>query len=218
MKKIVIYLIAFLFLLPIFWGKVQAESKQTIFINKKYNKMIFYENGKKVKEFNVATGREPSLTPEGTYTLTVKWKNPIYYRLHISGGDPRNPLGDRWMGFNARGTNGYTYGIHGTNVESSIGTYASSGCIRMHKVDSRWLFDRVKTGAKIIIVHSNKRELFENHKEKAKIKVAKSVKHKDNKITEVKKEVVEKKPEPVKKELSPIAKNIFNYIIMYLKN
>ena len=35
------------------------------------------------------------------------------------------------------------YGIHGTNVDASIGTYASHGCIRMHNRDIVELFPQV---------------------------------------------------------------------------
>ena len=43
------------------------------------------------------------------------------------------------MGFNARGTDGSKYGIHGTNQPSSIGKYISQGCIRMKKNDVEYL-------------------------------------------------------------------------------
>ena len=41
--------------------------------------------------------------------------------------------------------------IHGTYSSSSIGTYASHGCIRMYISDSEELFDRVDTGTRVII-------------------------------------------------------------------
>lgn len=56
----------------------------------------------------------------------------------------KNPLGSRWIGFNARGTDGSKYGIHGTNQPSSIGKYISQGCIRMKKNDVEYLFDRIQ--------------------------------------------------------------------------
>ena len=44
----------------------------------------------------------------------------------------------------------YIY-FHGTNHESSIGTPASHGCIRLKNADMLALFDRVETGARIYI-------------------------------------------------------------------
>jgi len=52
-----------------------------------------------------------------------------------------NPLGSRWMGLSAKG-----YGIHGTNVPTSIGKAASHGCIRMAKHDLEELFEMVTVG------------------------------------------------------------------------
>ncbi|MED4267070.1 L,D-transpeptidase [Priestia megaterium] len=55
-----------------------------------------------------------------------KIKNRPYYTGHIPGGNPRNPLGKRWLGLNANGTyGGDTYGIHDNNNESSSGKYVS---------------------------------------------------------------------------------------------
>ncbi|WP_412781611.1 L,D-transpeptidase, partial [Aeromonas diversa] len=79
-------------------------SNQWLIINKSTNKLAFFENGKLVKEFNVATGRSPSYTPEGTFNIVNKIKNRPYYSKNIPGGSPKNPLGDRWFGIEARGT------------------------------------------------------------------------------------------------------------------
>lgn len=86
----------------------------------------------------------------------MKAKNPYYIAKNIPGGSPKNPLGSRWMGFNARGTDGSKYGIHGTNQPSSIGKYISQGCIRMKKNDVEYLFDRIPIGTKVWIVKSKK--------------------------------------------------------------
>ena len=75
-----------------------------------------------------------------------KVKNRPYYKEGIKGGDPRNPLGDRWLGINVKvnGRTSYAYAIHGNNNANSIGKYVSAGCIRMHNKDVRWLYDKVK--------------------------------------------------------------------------
>lgn len=125
-----------------------------LIINKKSNEMAYYKDGKWVKTFPVATGRKPAYTPEGTFTVVNKIKNRPYYTKNIKGGDPKNPLGDRWLGLDALGTKGTTYAIHGNNDESSIGKYVSSGCIRMHNKDVRWLFDQIPVGTKVVIVTS----------------------------------------------------------------
>ena len=135
---------------------IEASSNQLIIINKASNMLAFYENGKIIKTFQVATGRKASYTPEGTFRIVNKIKNRPYYTDNIPGGDPRNPLGDRWLGLDARGTYGTTYAIHGNSNPASIGTYASSGCVRMFDEEVRWLFDQVNLYTPVIITTSAK--------------------------------------------------------------
>lgn len=135
----------------LFAGEAKASGSQMIVVNKKINKLAFFEDGRLVREFPVATGREKSLTPEGSFKLVNKIKNRPYYKEHIPGGDPSNPLGDRWLGLDVAGTRGTTYAIHGNNNEASIGKYVSAGCIRMHNDDIHWLFPRVDTNITVVI-------------------------------------------------------------------
>lgn len=153
MQKIISLLLICLIAIPFVPVHSNAAGNQLIIVNKSINKLSFYENGVLIRHFPVATGRTSTLTPEGTFKVIVKWKNPIYYKYGIKGGDPNNPLGDRWIGINAT-RDGYTYGIHGTNNESSIGSNASSGCVRMYNSDVRWLFERVENGAEVQIIHA----------------------------------------------------------------
>ncbi|WP_078556279.1 triple tyrosine motif-containing protein [Bacillus alkalicellulosilyticus] len=154
MKKIAIILFL---LVSYFIGAGFSEANSTgqlLIINKTNNQMAFYSDGKLVRTFNVATGREAGFTPEGTFKVVNKIKNRPYYKENIAGGDPKNPLGDRWLGINARGTYGTTYAIHGNNNPSSIGTYASAGCIRMYNEEVRWLYDQVALHTPVVILHS----------------------------------------------------------------
>ena len=127
-----------------------------IIVNTQTNKLGYYKNGKLVKEFKVATGKSSSLTPTGKTKIVNKIKNRPYYSGGIPGGDPRNPLGDRWLGLNLRGTYGTTYAIHGNNDLSSIGKHVSEGCVRMYNNEVRWLFDRVPVGTTVILDRSSK--------------------------------------------------------------
>ena len=58
------------------------------------------------------------------------------------------------MGLSRKG-----YGIHGTNVPSSIGHNASHGCIRMRKADVEELFERLKVGDVVEMVAEPTEEL-----------------------------------------------------------
>ncbi len=112
------------------------------------NKLYVIAGGKTVKCFDIASGRK-GLTPTGSFEIMTKIKNPWYSAKGIPGGDPKNPLGSRWLGLSVPHTEGTKYGIHGTNAPASIGTNASAGCIRMHNVDVEWLFDTIPSGTKV---------------------------------------------------------------------
>lgn len=132
----------------------QSVGSDLIIVNKKTNKLAFFQNGSLIREFPVATGKNPSLTPEGSFEIVNKIKNRPYYKEKIPGGDPRNPLGDRWIGLDVNGTNGTTYAIHGNSNKNSIGKYVSAGCIRMYNDDIHWLFAQVKVHTTAIITSS----------------------------------------------------------------
>lgn len=156
MKSVVVtILIAFMgaFFVPA--GTSAAESKsELIIVNKRTNQLAFYINGELIKTFSVGTGRSPDLTPEGTFKIVNKIKNRPYYKDHIAGGDPTNPLGDRWLGLEVGATYGTTYAIHGNNNSKSIGKYVSAGCIRMLNDEIHWLYPQIVIGAKVVITTS----------------------------------------------------------------
>jgi lipoprotein-anchoring transpeptidase ErfK/SrfK len=81
--------------------------------------------------------------PDWRPTPTMLRKNP---RLPswVPGGHPMNPLGVRalYLGSSA-------YRIHGTDAPWTIGTAASSGCIRMYNEDVLDLYPRVPVGTRV---------------------------------------------------------------------
>lgn len=104
-------------------------------INKTDRKIYLYDNGKLIREYSVAVGKAETPTPVG------EWKV-------ISKGMWGGGFGTRWMGLNVPWGK---YGIHGTNKPSSIGTYASHGCIRMLNKDVEALYPLVPIGTPVII-------------------------------------------------------------------
>jgi lipoprotein-anchoring transpeptidase ErfK/SrfK len=67
-------------------------------------------------------------------------------------GGPTNPLGARALYLTTNGVD-YGYRIHGTPEWDSIGSNASSGCIRMINQDVIDLYNRVPAGAKVIVMN-----------------------------------------------------------------
>jgi lipoprotein-anchoring transpeptidase ErfK/SrfK len=59
---------------------------------------------------------------------------------------PHNPMGERALTLD-RGE----YAIHGTNMPTSIGKFASYGCIRMFNADIIDLYDRVAVGTVVLV-------------------------------------------------------------------
>lgn len=112
-------------------------------VDKTKNILTVYDGTEVVKKFSVATGKDPSMTPEGVFNIINKVEKPWFNTRNIPGGDPANPLGSHWLGLNVPGTNGTIYGIHGTNNPNTIGDYDSLGCIRLRNEDVGWLFQHL---------------------------------------------------------------------------
>ncbi|WP_366922528.1 L,D-transpeptidase [Metallumcola ferriviriculae] len=137
------------------------KTKDYILINKEKNRLYFFQQGLLAKEYTVSTGKEPYYTPEGVFEITNKL-------LYPKGKAPEAPMGPRWMGMEVpfakdrrgnkvdggpdhRAPKGQKYGIHGTNDETTIGTDASGGCIRMYNKDVKELYDMVSIGTMVEI-------------------------------------------------------------------
>ena len=72
------------------------------------------------------------------------------YPKRVAGG-AANPLGARAL-YLYQGNKDTLYRIHGTNQPEYIGQAISSGCIRMTNADVIDLYDRVKTGATVVVL------------------------------------------------------------------
>lgn len=149
-------LIAF-FISPI-WplGTNPMPGDPFVIVNKSKNELAFINENKVQTVVSVGTGKTQELTPEGLFTITVKAKEPYFRKENIPGGDPKNPLGSRWIGFDAKDTDGRTYGIHGTNQPASIGKYVSQGCIRTQNEVVSSLYPLIPIGTKVLVVSSKK--------------------------------------------------------------
>ncbi|MDE4541496.1 L,D-transpeptidase family protein [Thermoanaerobacterium sp. R66] len=114
------------------------------------SRTIYFVSQMMSKLYPIAVGKIVSTSPLGTYRIINKQVNPKWispWTGEVIPSGPDNPLGYRWMGFYS------DYGIHGNNMPSSIGTLASSGCIRMYEADVEELFDMVNYGDIVNIVY-----------------------------------------------------------------
>jgi len=113
-------------------------------------------NGKAMR-YGIGVGRE-GFTWSGSERISKMsewpdWHPPKemierqpYLPRFMAGGDG-NPLGARALYL------GHTlYRIHGTNQPSTIGTFVSSGCIRLTNDDIMDLYGRVNVGTRVVVV------------------------------------------------------------------
>ena len=123
----------------------RRQGQQRIVVSIPDRKLVLFDGDRVVKTYDVAVGKTSTPTPEGEFQIINHIQNPTYYGTGVVIGPGNgNPLGTRWMGLSVKG-----YGIHGTNVPSSIGKAASHGCIRMRQQDLEELFDLVKVGTTV---------------------------------------------------------------------
>jgi lipoprotein-anchoring transpeptidase ErfK/SrfK len=122
------------------------------------NKFLYLvEPGGRALRYGIGVGR-PGFMWSGVKSISRKaewpdWTPPpemLLRRpdlpLHMDGG-PENPLGARAMYLGSS-----LFRIHGTNEPETIGTNVSSGCIRLTNDDVMDLYDRVKVGAKVVVM------------------------------------------------------------------
>jgi lipoprotein-anchoring transpeptidase ErfK/SrfK len=150
--------ILFAFFISPLWplGPNPLPGDPFVIVNKTTNEMALIDDNKVQTVVSVGTGITQELTPEGLFTVTIKAIDPYYRRKDIPGGDPNNPLGSRWIGFDAEDTDGRIYGIHGTNQPASIGKYVSQGCIRTQNEVISSLYPMIPLGTKILVTSTKK--------------------------------------------------------------
>jgi lipoprotein-anchoring transpeptidase ErfK/SrfK len=142
------------------------EAPGTIIIDTRNTYLYLVLGGNRAMRYGVGVGRE-GFTWSGVQTVSRKaewpdWHPPAqmiarqpYLPRFVAGG-PGNPLGARAMYL------GHSdYRIHGTNDPTTIGKFVSSGCIRLTNTDVEDLFNRVKVGAKVIVLPKGRSPQFE---------------------------------------------------------
>jgi lipoprotein-anchoring transpeptidase ErfK/SrfK len=133
------------------------EAPGTVIIDTPHTYLYYVLGGGKALRYGIGVGRK-GFTWSGVKSIVRKTEWPDWYpppemlkrqpylpRM-VSGG-PGNPLGARAMYIG-----GTQYRIHGTNNPASIGKHMSSGCIRMTNDNAVDLYNRVKVGAKVIVL------------------------------------------------------------------
>lgn len=127
-----------------------------ILVSKSSNTLVLSLNGEFFKRYVVSTGANAK-TPVGTFKVSDKILHPDWWTDDgkvIPFGDPQNILGTHWLALEATGETIRVsgYGIHGTWDESSLGSQASAGCVRMRNTEVEELFTLIPRGTPVTIV------------------------------------------------------------------
>jgi len=133
------------------------EPAGTIVIDTSNTYLYLVLGGGKALRYGIGVGRE-GFTWAGTERVSRMKEWPDWfppsemidrqpYLPRMMAGGPGNPLGARALYL------GHTlYRIHGTNQPSTIGSFVSSGCIRLLNEDIEDLYSRVQVGTRVVVL------------------------------------------------------------------
>jgi lipoprotein-anchoring transpeptidase ErfK/SrfK len=133
------------------------EAPGTIVIDTPNTYLYLVLGGGQALRYGIGVGRE-GFTWSGVETISraaewPDWFPPAemiarqpYLPRFMAGGDS-NPLGARALYLGKT-----LYRIHGTNQPSTIGSFVSSGCIRLTNEDISDLYGRVQVGTRVVVL------------------------------------------------------------------
>jgi lipoprotein-anchoring transpeptidase ErfK/SrfK len=133
------------------------EPAGTIIIDTSNTYLYLVLGGGKAMRYGIGVGRE-GFTWAGAERVSrmaewPDWHPPAemierqpYLPRFMAGGDG-NPLGARALYLGKT-----LYRIHGTNQPSTIGSFVSSGCIRLTNEDISDLYTRVQVGTRVVVL------------------------------------------------------------------
>ena len=149
---------------------VTQEAPGTIIVDPHAHYLYLVEANGRARRYGVAVGKQ-GFSWSGSAIIKTKQEWPDWYPpkemidrhpelkaqldklqsgMGVAGGY-RNPLGARAM-YLWQGNKDTYFRIHGTLEPHSIGTNASSGCIRMINQDAIDLYGRVQEGTKVVVL------------------------------------------------------------------
>ncbi|MCW0000970.1 L,D-transpeptidase [Pararhizobium sp. YC-54] len=138
----------------------QNYAAGTIVIVSKDRTLDLVVSGNRAIRYRIGVGRDgfrwSGVVKVGHKAEWPDWRPPSEMRARapdlpeLVPAGPFNPLGARGI-YLYRGNADTLYRIHGTNDQSTVGGFASSGCFRMSNADVIDLYSRVKVGATVIV-------------------------------------------------------------------
>ena len=119
--------------------QVDISNQKTNIFKGKSNKWTL------IKSFTCSTGIDSEKTPSGVYT--IKEKGAWFF------SDSYNQGGKYWVQFDGDYLfHSLPYDEDQNNiVDYTLGKPASHGCIRLAETDSKWIYDNISKGSKVVI-------------------------------------------------------------------
>lgn len=124
-----------------------SNTKYFIWVDLKSFKVNIFtgttNNWKIVHSYLCTIGKKATPTPKGTYTVGVKG---LYFGV--------NKGYKCWYYTQFKGNylfHSIIYNLDGSIKDGRLGMALSDGCIRLDKVNAKWIFDNVLEGSKVLI-------------------------------------------------------------------
>lgn len=142
-----------------------VDQGQHVVINIPQLRLFLFDNGKLLKSYPIAVGKNRTQTPLGEYKIGAKAYNPTWtiprsIQKELAGSGkaamksvppgPNNPLGPVFVRF---GEPKLGLGIHGTNAPSSVPGVRSHGCVRMQSPNALDFAKTVVRGANASVIY-----------------------------------------------------------------
>lgn len=136
---------------------VTSEPAGTIIVDTPHTYLYLIMGHGKALRYGIGVGRE-GFTWTGTERVSRMKEWPDWfppkemierqpYLPRFMAGGESNPLGARALYLGST-----LYRIHGTNQPSTIGSFVSSGCIRLTNEDIEDLYSRVQVGTRVVVL------------------------------------------------------------------
>jgi lipoprotein-anchoring transpeptidase ErfK/SrfK len=139
----------------------------TVVVNVRERRLYLVQPGGRALRYAVGVGRTEAINFHGSAVIGRKETWPSWtptanmmrampdYRAYAGGmpGGIENPLGARALYLYRDGRDTF-FRLHGTNEPHTIGTAASSGCIRLVNQDIVDLYNRVPVGAPVVVLQT----------------------------------------------------------------
>ena len=139
------------------YAEIIKKEPILIIVEKEKYKLYLFKEGKEIKSYDVAIGKNPGqkqrvgdkTTPSGEFKVDEIIPSSYWTHDFDDGNGEIEGAYGPW--FVSLETGWIGIGIHGTHDPDSIGTMASEGCIRMKNDQVAELKELVFVGAKVIV-------------------------------------------------------------------